>query len=347
MRKNIESNGLPGRQVFLFLSLFMVLLFLLMSFLYWKALLSPMEAGKQAMEVSIVIPEHSSCVEIGERLYKSGLIRTPNVFSAYARLKGLDQKLKPGPYQLNTGQSLPEIAGVLLEGPPNVIIFTMPEGYSLAQLTDLLAKRGLIDGERFKDCLAKPELYKNPFLKKIPPASGLEGYLFPDTYHIGSRTGEEQIIGMMLDRFESEMIKLDYERKAGRKGLSLHQAVTIASMVEGEAAVDEERPLIAGVIFNRLRLGMPLQIDATVEYALGGQRTKIYYKDLEVDSPYNTYRITGLPPGPINSPGRASLLAVIEPARTDYLYYVAKPDGSHAFSSSLSEHNNNKRKYQQ
>jgi len=117
-------------------------------------------------------------------------------------------------------------------------------------------------------------------------------------------------------------------------------------MIEGEAAVSGERPLIAGVIHNRLRLGMPLQIDATVKYALGGQSKKIYYKDLEVDSPYNTYKVSGLPPGPINSPGQASLKAALEPAQTDYLYYVAKPDGTHAFAASLEGHNNNRKMYQ-
>jgi UPF0755 protein len=173
----------------------------------------------------------------------------------------------------------------------------------------------------------------------------MEGYLFPDTYHIGSRTTEEEIIKMMLKRFNDELVKLDYVEKITLPGLSLHNAVTLASLVEREAREDSERPVIAGVIMNRLNRGMKLQIDATVLYALGGHKEKVYYKDLEVDSPYNTYLYYGLPPGPIAFPGEASLKAAIEPAITDYLYYVAKPDGSHAFARTLAEHNNNKAKY--
>ncbi|MFZ5633065.1 MAG: endolytic transglycosylase MltG [Bacillota bacterium] len=347
MRNKTEIRVSPSRRAYLFFILFTLALFFLMAALYWKALLTPVAAGKQVREASINIPENSNCSMIGDILFKSGLVRGPDLLSFYARLHGVDQKLKPGRYLFNTGQSLPQIVSRLVTGPPDVIIFTMPEGYSLAQLTDLLVQKGLADRERFKSLLAQPWRFKHLFLKKMPTDTGLEGYLFPDTYHAGSRTGEEQIINIMLDRFEAEIKKLDYEKKARKMNLTLHEAVTIASMIEGEAAVDQERPLIAGVIYNRLRLGMPLQIDATVKYALGGQKKKIYYKDLEVDSPYNTYRVTGLPPGPINSPGRASLLAAVEPADTDYLYYVAKPDGTHAFSSSLAEHNINKKKYQQ
>ncbi|MCL6610240.1 MAG: endolytic transglycosylase MltG [Peptococcaceae bacterium] len=335
-----------NRPTFLFFVLFVLALFSSLAVLYWRALLTPVDYGRQVREVSVNIPENSSCSGIGEILYRNGLVRGPDLVPFYARLKGVDQKLKPGRYLFKTGQSLPEIVASLEAGPRDVVIFTVPEGFSLNQLTDLLVQKGLVDGNRFREVLAHPRNFRHQFLKKIPPGAGMEGYLFPDTYHAGYQTGEEQIVSIMLDRFEAEIKSLDYERKAGELNLTLHQAVTIASMIEGEAAVDEERPVIAGVIYNRLRLGMPLQIDATVKYALGGQKKKIYYKDLEVDSPYNTYRVAGLPPGPINSPGRASLLAAVNPAVTDYLYYVARPDGTHAFSSSLEEHNNNKLKYQ-
>jgi UPF0755 protein len=149
----------------------------------------------------------------------------------------------------------------------------------------------------------------------------------------------------MLRRFDQKMKEMDYYRKVEAAGLTLHEAVIIASMVEREARVDRERPVIAGVIFNRLQRDMPLQIDATVQYALGSQRAKLYYRDLEINSPYNTYLIKGLPPGPIACPGESSLLAAVEPVKTSYLYYVARPDGTHAFARTLDEHNANKRKY--
>lgn len=346
MKNNLDSGWLLSRRTFAYFTLFVLVLFLFMGVLFWKALLTPVETVKGSGDVGVTIPGNSSCTRIGEILYENGLVRGPGLVSFYARLHGLDQNLKPGRYIFNKGQSLPEIVGMLAEGAPDVIIFTMPEGYNLAQLTELLSSKGLADRERFKAALTGAGAFKLSFLEKIPSGVGLEGYLFPDTYHVGSRTGEEQIISMMLNRFKSELDKLDYEKKAAKINLNLHQAITIASMIEGEAAVDQERPIIAGVIYNRLRLGMPLQIDATVKYALGGDVKKIYYKDLEIDSPYNTYRVAGLPPGPINSPGEASLAASVNPAQTNYLYYVARPDGTHAFAATLAEHNNNIRKYQ-
>ncbi|MFZ5645717.1 MAG: endolytic transglycosylase MltG [Bacillota bacterium] len=334
------------RRTFTYFTLFILVMIFGMGYLYWNALLSPVEVGNEG-EISVVIPDNANAARIGEILYKNGLVRGSGLVSFYARLNGLDQKLKPGRYQLSRAQSLPDIVQKLVEGPPDIMIFTVPEGFTLSQLTDLLERKGIAEKDVFKNLLASPRSYTHPFLKKIPSAVGLEGYLFPDTYHIGSSTKEAEIIGMLLDRFQTEIDRLDYEKKAAKMNLTLHQAVTIASMIEGEAAVDEERPIIASVIYNRLRIGMPLQIDATVQYALGGKPGKLYYKDLEIDSPYNTYRIPGLPPGPINSPGRASLTAAVNPARTNYLYYVAKPDGTHAFSTTLEEHNSNKRKYLQ
>lgn len=313
--------------------------------LYFNSLLAPVNPGERDKKVVINIPPSSSCSFIGKKLYEAGLSRGPEVFTLYARYKGIAGKLKPGKYVFNPGQSLEEIAGLLVAGPPDIIPFTVPEGYNLRLLTELLGSRGLVDREKFKRALARDN-YDYHFLEGIPlNERRLEGYLFPDTYHVGSATSEEEIVNIMLKRFDDELVKLDYPEKARQTGFTLHQAVTIASMIEREARVDAERPLIAGVIMNRLRRDMLLQIDATVEYALGGHREKIYYKDLEIDSPYNTYRYPGLPPGPIAFPGEASLKAVINPAKTDYLYYVARPDGSHAFSKTLAEHNANKAKY--
>lgn len=345
--KRTRSNSIITGRAFLIFAVFVVAVFSFLGAFYWKALLLPAEQGNDNEEVIVVIPENASCATISKMLYQNGLVRGPDVVTIYAKLKNVEQKLKPGRYVFSRGQSVPQMVGVLVSGSQDRIIITVPEGYTLSQLEDLLVKKGLMNRERFKALVSDKERFKNQFLKNIPEGGSLEGYLFPDTYHIGSGTTEEEIIGMMLDRFEAEIKSLDYERWSLENNLTLHDAVTIGSMIEGEAAVNHERPVIASVIFNRLRLGMPLQIDATVKYALGGQPQKIYYKDLEVDSPYNTYRISGLPPGPINSPGRASLQSVVKPENTDYLYYVAKPDGTHAFSSSLDEHNNNRKKYQE
>lgn len=295
---------------------------------------------------SVVIPRMSSSEAIGLLLKEKGLVRSARAFSLYARLRGVDGKLKAGRYTLTTSQSLPELVDRLVKGGTEVKVVTIPEGYTVNQIADLLEREGLVSRQEFL-VAAAAEDFPYPFIKNLPPGPNrLEGYLFPDTYYLECNQTPKEIIEVMLSRFAQKIKELDYNRKAEEAGLTLHQAVTIASMVEREAKVDEERPIIAGVIFNRLKLGMPLQVDATVQYALGTHRAKLYYRDLGVNSPYNTYLFRGLPPGPIACPGEASLLAAVRPAPTDYLYYVARPDGTHAFARTLEEHNANKKKYQ-
>ncbi|OAT81441.1 endolytic transglycosylase MltG [Desulfotomaculum copahuensis] len=313
--------------------------------IYVTGALSPVTPADQARDVSLTVPRNASSAIIGGLLQTRGLIRNARVFNLYVRLKGVGGRLKAGRYSLSTGMSLSRITDLLVKGPPDAREFTVPEGFTLHQIAALLTKQGLTTHDRFFQAVARDQ-FDYPFLAGLPPGPHrLEGYLFPDTYKVGSDISTHDLIDMMLGQFNDEMKKLNYEQKARAAGLTLHQAVIIASMVEREAKVNRERPVIAGVIENRLHRGMPLQVDATVQYALGSQRSKLYYKDLEVKSPYNTYKITGLPPGPIACPGEASLLAAVEPAHTNYLYYVAKPDGTHAFAVTLAQHEANKRKY--
>lgn len=169
------------------------------------------------------------------------------------------------------------------------------------------------------------------------PVASLEGYLFPDTYYFTYGQSEEEIIRQMVSRFV-DVVYPAVEGKIGRWGLGLHEIVTLASIVEREVMADSERPLVASVYLNRLKINMPLQADPTVRYVMTEDRSRVLYRDLEIDSPYNTYRNNGLPPGPIASPGLASIMAVLEPAETDYLFFVAKGDGTHQFSRTFSEH---------
>ncbi|MDQ0287045.1 UPF0755 protein [Desulfofundulus luciae] len=312
--------------------------------IYIFGMLSPVTSG-QGRSVNVTIPRSASSSNIGRILHEEGLVHSAWFFNFYTRLKGVDGRLKAGPYTFSTAQSLPEIVNELVKGPDEGRVFTIPEGFNLKQIAELLEREGLVTRRDFL-AAAAGDTFDYPFLHGLPAGPNrLEGYLFPDTYRVGSNTSAHEVIDLMLSRFDRKLKEMDYYRKVKAAGLTLHQAVIIASMVEREARVDRERPLIAGVIFNRLKRDMPLQIDATVQYALGSQRAKLYYKDLEVDSPYNTYLIRGLPPGPIACPGEASLLAAVQPAKTSYLYYVARPDGTHAFASTLDEHNANKRKY--
>ncbi len=312
---------------------------------YTFTLLDPVDPSGKSSNVLVRIPPRSSTDQIAAMLEQQGMIRDDRAFRLYARFHNLDNRIQAGYYLLNASMSAEEILNILVRGKTASKSFTIPEGYTLKQITESLAAKGFIREPLFKDLLVNGQ-FNYAFLKDLPRGDRrLEGYLFPETYNIGLDSTEKDILNVMLDGMNRQIKEIQLEEKAKAMNLTLHQAVTIASMIEREARVDKDRTLISSVIHNRLKAGMRLQIDATVEYALGGHREKIYYKDLEVDSPYNTYKFNGLPPGPIASPGRESLLAAVNPAQTKYLYYVAKPDGSHAFSETLAEHNANKNKY--
>jgi UPF0755 protein len=310
-----------------------------------QSVLAPV-SDQEAGTVVVEIPARASTGQIGALLADQGLVRNAAAFRLYARFQQLDADLKAGEYELSPSQSTPEIIEILAQGRARLVAFTVPEGLTLEQTAILLADRGFVDAGVFVRVLDE-KAAAHPLSSGLPEAArSLEGYLFPDTYHISSGTGEERILDLLLARFEQEIVSLDLERRAAACGLNLHEAVTLASLIEREARVAEERRVISGVLHNRLRLNMPLQVDATVIYALGDfDRRVVLYRDLEVDSPYNTYRFYGLPPGPIASPGRDSLAAAVDPEEHGYLYYVAKPDGTHAFSRTLAEHNANKRRY--
>lgn len=314
--------------------------------LIFLSFLSPIKPSGRPDPVSVTIPQNASSAYVAQILFKKELIRNPLIFTLYTRFKDIDDRLKAGQYEFRFDQSVPDITNQLIQGKQSVFKVTIPEGYTVGQITELLSRRGLIKMNTFLREIESGN-FNYDFLEDLPQGPcRLEGYLFPDTYYLSSNILEHEIIERMLRRFAEKLECSNYRKHVQLMGFTLHQAVIIASLVEKEARVEEERSLIAGVIENRLRKGMPLQVDATIQYALGGQRPKLYYKDLEVDSPYNTYKINGLPPGPIACPGEASLLAVVNPASTEYLYYVAKPDGTHAFARTLDEHNANKLKYQ-
>lgn len=321
------------------------LLFFCLAVFGANILLSSPAPQSKSRDIVITIPPQASAGQAGQILQQNEIIRSSLAFRLLARWQGRDGQIKAGEYRLNNGLSTPEILSELVDGRATVQAFTIPEGFTTAQIADLLESKGLINRERFYRCVAGEDYYY-PFLQGLPKdEKRLEGYLFPDTYHVTKGISESAIIELMLDRFAKEIEALDYQTLARETGLSLHQAVTIASLVEREAKIETEKQIIAGVIHNRLSCSMLLQVDATVQYALGGHKPVIYYEDLEVDSPYNTYRTLGLPPGPIAMPGRTSLLAAVQPVMTGDFYYVAKPDGSHAFAKTLAEHNANKERY--
>lgn len=283
----------------------------------------------------IVIPHGASSSQIGSLLQSAGVVRSASDFTIAVRLRRLTHSLQGGEYAVSPAMTLLEIVDRIARGRVVLHAITIPEGFTAAEIIDVLAENGLGDRTRLAEVVRHGAgRYPHEFLRAVPTGS-LEGYLFPDTYHLPRGLDERETVRAFLDRFAQVVVPLWQARGAGRP---LHAVITMASLVEREAQQPEERALIAGVLYNRLRRGMRLEVDATVLYALGRHKSLVTYKDLDVESPYNTYRHAGLPPGPIASPGFASIMAALAPAATDYLYYVARPDGLHVFSRTYQEH---------
>ena len=283
--------------------------------------------------INVTIEEGWGTGQIAELLREKGIIDNPKAFRMWSRLKGYDSDYKAGTYSLSPAMSFKELADILVGGKVSTITFTIPEGYTIYQVADTLSERGLIDRERFVDLLENGT-FDYDFLDGAQKNKNhLEGYLFPNTYTLPEGAKEEDFINVMLNQFELEVTDEHYE-KAREMGLSMNEVIIVASIIEREVNIDDERPLVASVIYNRLEKGMALQMCSTVQYVLGKQKAVLSNADTQIESSYNTYLNPGLPPGPICSPGLASIEAALNPADTDYLYFVLseKLDGSANFS---------------
>ncbi len=280
-------------------------------------------------------PKGANARQIGRLLQEQRLVRSARMFEWTARIQRSAHQLKPGIYELSPAMSVQEIVRILVAGETSKNRLTIPEGYTLDQIAEAVDQSQIADREVF---LQLVESGGRRFHAPFPLPDRLEGYLFAGTYYLPAGSGAHALIQTMIDA-TVERIWKPLQADLSASQWSLHEVLTIASMIEREARVPADRPLISAVIHNRLKAGMPLQIDATVLYALGEHKPTVRFSDLKLDSPYNTYRIKGLPPGPIASPGVPSVEAALKPAHVSYLYYVAKPDGSHVFSTTLEEHN--------
>lgn len=300
--------------------------------LYWS-LAQPV--GKGEPQTIAIHPGQSARAVAGE-LQRKGLIRSRHAFLAAARWSGKGNHLKAGGYRLLPTMSALEILDALVRGAHQTWRWlTIPEGFTMRQMGERVEEKGLGTADAFRGAAATSTLAPGFPL----PKAGLEGYLFPDTYRVELGTEPSSLLAQMLRRFREVVWQGMLSEKASYHGRSLNEIITLASCVEAEAKRDDERPVIAGVLVNRLDKGMKLECDATVQYALGAERkARLFNKDLLVDSEYNTYLHPGLPPGPICSPGVASIRAAMDPAHVPYLYYVAQPDGSHIFSRTFAEH---------
>jgi UPF0755 protein len=283
----------------------------------------------------VIIPRGASFGQATDSLAKAKLVGSPKMFRLYGRITGGDRNIKPGTYLLKPGTPWSDIVSAMNGGHGLVNTITIPEGYDLRQITPLLARTLRVPPDSVKAAMRDTALLARLDI----PNPTLEGYVFPDTYAFPIGTTARQAVREMVYAFERRW-KPDWDASLTELKINRNDLVTMASIVEKEARVPEERPVIAAVYYNRLRKGMLLQADPTVQYALGRHVGRVYYKDLAVKSPYNTYINKGLPPGPIASPGVASLAAAAHPASVPYLYFVASRDGHHEFRMTLNEHVN-------
>ncbi len=272
--------------------------------------------------------------QVAQELSGQGLIRSPSAFQAIAYIQDKQTQVMVGEFSLSPSMSPSQILLRITSGKTVLHSVTIPEGYRITEIATLLHSAGLADREVFIRQTRDENLIRSLGI----PTDSLEGYLFPETYHFSKFTPEKRIVQKMVDTFKEQVLKPELFSKS-ENSLSWHEIITLASLIEKETGLDTERKLISSVFHNRLRKNMRLQTDPTVIYAMEQFDGNIRKRDLKIDSPYNTYRHKGLPPGPIASPGLKSIVAAIFPVESDRLYFVSRQDGSHYFSATLIEHN--------
>lgn len=314
----------------------------LLSWAGWKGLTAPVEAkSESASEVQFTVEPGASGNEIGAELHDAGLVKSLTGWKLWTKLKQATNSsggFKAGTYQVSPTESLSDIAGKIWDGKIVQVNFTIPEGWSTMQMGAYFEEQGYFSAAEFEEAVTQIPYEEFPWLPKDLPI--LEGFLYPDTYKISSDLSNDPqlIIKTMLSRFEQVALPV-YE--AAKPDMSLLDWVSLSSIVEKEAVIGDERALIAGVFTARLEQGMRLESDPTVEYGLGIRQTAdqpLTYSQVGTPSPYNTYLNTGITPTPIAAPGIASLKATLNPESTEYLFFVARYDGTHVFSKTLSEH---------
>ncbi len=320
--------------------LFCLLVSAIPAYMYYNSGLESLNA-ENAESKEVIIPKGSTIKTISTILEKENIIKDALIFELYCKLNEKADRIKAGKYSLNNSMNVPDIVDKLVSGDAliDTLTFTIPEGYNLAQIIEKISNLGIVSKEEVEAAMDEKK-YRYDFLIQIPDREKkLEGYLFPDTYEIYKETNAEAIVDKLLGRFD-DVFAEEYRNRAKELNMTVDQVITLASIIEREAKLDTERKTISAVFHNRLEKKMMLQSCATVQYLLKEQKEELTYKDLEIDSPYNTYKHAGLPPGPIASPGFKAIEAALYPENVDFLYFFTKNDNSHVFSKSYSEHLN-------
>jgi UPF0755 protein len=317
------------------------LLVALLAFEAGQAVIPPRSLGGGPRTVEIA--PQQGLLEVAGTLAGAGIIRSRVAFVALAVVRGTARTLKAGEYEIPQGATLLATLERLEAGKVKPHLIVLPEGFTIRELARQLETEGVAPAAEVLRVAGSPAFAQSLGIG----ADSLEGYLFPDTYRVTKGMRVEEIVGRMVQRFREKLATPDVLERAGAQGLTLHELITLASIIEKEAVVADERPIIAAVFRNRLRRDMPLQADPTVAYAVGRDGRAPTRDDLLVDHPFNTYRRRGLPPGPIANPGQASVQAALSPASVPYLYFVSIDDRRHHFSSTLDEHNQAVARYRQ
>ncbi len=330
------------KKYWIIILIFLVLLSGVLSYFYMDIrMYSEMPASNDQTHKIVTIHKGQRFKSTAERLYEADIVTNPFKLVVLARVKGYDKKIKAGEYLFSPSMSPNEILGRLISGKVQVYKVVVPEGYNMYQIASIVSKAGLGSEKKFLEAAKDASFVKE---KKIN-AETFEGYLFPDTYFFPKGVTPKKIISSMTDQFWT-VFTPEWKKQASTLGFSVHEAVTFASIIEKETGAAFERPLISSVFHNRLKKKMRLYSDPTVIYGIKDFDGNITKTHLKTETPYNTYKIKGLPPGPIANPGADALKAALYPAATRFLYFVSKNDKTHKFSTNLKDHNRAVRKYQ-
>ena len=317
----------------------LVLIWIVISLFYYQG---TRPASQDSRSITFEVQPGMTLKQVTLELFNQRLILSPSAFQAIAYIQDKEKQIMVGEFSLSPSMLPTEIILRLTSGKTILYPLTIPEGYRITEIASLLDTQGLASSEVFILQTQDKDLIKSMDI----PTDSLEGYLFPETYYLSKLTPEKKIVQKMVNTFKEKVLKSQLLKSTKESPLSLHEIITLASLIEKETGLDSERKLISSVFHNRLRKNMRLQTDPTVIYAIEKFDGNIRKRDLKIDSPYNTYRYKGLPPGPISSPGIKSIEAAIFPIKSNHLYFVSRQDGSHHFSSTLVEHNQAVKKYQ-
>jgi UPF0755 protein len=300
--------------------------------IYWEIF-----QWRSNVAADVDIPKGSSLGAVAHVLHEDGVIRSPKIFSLYARFRGVSGKLSAGEYEFPASMTIAEVLEKIVSGDVKKYQITVIEGWTIEDIANALAEKEFVGPEiagEFRDLARDGQYLESIGFGGVP---SLEGYLFPDTYTVLKPKGAEELIVMMVDQFK-DVYTDNFKLRAKELGMTDREVITLASIIEKETGKAEERPTISSVFHNRLKKGMVLASDPTVIYGIPNFDGNLRRRDLERPGPYNTYLNAGLPPGPIASPGLESIKAALYPAKTGYYYFVSKNDGSHYFSKTMGEH---------